>query len=98
MVTHIVYAVDGSLARLLRAALPDTIVHDDCSMELNGPIEGWSGRGLLRLEWPECPCRVLKVDGLSITATCLLHDKQLTIADCKNCTNPFSKMPSPPRK
>ncbi len=84
------YFTKKTLVLLLKRALPNATVHDDCSIEIDLPcIDGFKQDSdnprLFHLEWPDCQCRMINIKYPMITGICLLNDKQLTIEDCKNC-------------
>ncbi len=74
----------GSFADLLRLALPDAIVHDDFSIEIDLPaVEGFkqdkNNPQLFHLAETPCSYRVFEINYPHITVYCM--------AGCDSCTD-----------
>lgn len=78
----------GNVATLLKAALPD-VAHDDGSLEIDAPIEGFQrdpSTGRLHLAWPPCLWRLLEIERDSIIGRCMAKpDQTITLAECQSC-------------
>ncbi len=81
----IIHTRGSSFAALLRLALPDAIVHDDCSIEIDLPtIDGFrqdeNNPQLFHLEEPPCSYRAIEITYPHITVKCIAG-----FSDCDNC-------------